>query len=69
MHMANKLELLEHEVAKLTAAELAQFRDWFTRFDAIEWDRQIDRDAAAGKLDALVDQAFAAHRAGKTTPL
>ena len=67
--MGNKLELLEHEIAELTAAELAQFREWFTRFDGMEWDRQIDSDAAAGKLDALADQALAAHRAGKTTPL
>jgi hypothetical protein len=30
------------------------------------WDRQIEADAAAGKLDFLADEAPAEHRAGKT---
>ncbi len=67
--MGSKLELLEHEIAELTSPELAQFRAWFARFDAAQWDRQIDEDAAAGKLDAFADRALAAHQDGKTTPL
>lgn len=67
--MGNKLELLEHEISELTAAELAQFREWFVRFDADEWDRQLERDASSGKMDTPSDQALATHRAGKTTPL
>jgi hypothetical protein len=34
-----------------------------------EWDRQMKRDAAAGKFDALNREADAAHAAGKTIPL
>lgn len=67
--MGSKLELLEHEIAELTTHELVQFRKWFADFDAAEWDRQIDEDAAAGKLDALAGRALAVHRDGKTTPL
>lgn len=48
-----KLEVIEHEVATLSAAELNQFRDWFAQFDNALWDRQFDEDAAAGKLDNL----------------
>jgi predicted esterase len=36
---------------------LAEFRRWFTEFDAAAWDRQIDSDAVAGKLDALLAEA------------
>ena len=32
------------------------------------WDREIERDAAAGKLDKLMDEALQEHRAGKTEP-
>lgn len=67
--MGSKLELLEHEITELTPHELMQFRKWFARFDAAVWDRQMDEDAAAGKLDALVDNALAIHQHGKTTPL
>ena len=33
------------------------------------WDREIERDAAAGKLDQLAEDALREHRAGKTKPV
>ncbi len=59
----------EQLVAKLTAAELADFRRWFTAFDQDAWDRQFAADAAAGKIDALAEEALAAHVAGRSTKL
>ncbi len=63
----SKLEALEQKVSALSAKELAQFRRWFAEFDAAQWDRQIERDAKAGKLDALADEALRDHKAGKST--
>jgi hypothetical protein len=63
----SKLEAIEKKVSGLSAQELAEFRQWFTEFDAAAWDRQIERDAKAGKLDALADEALRAHSAGKST--
>ena len=34
-----------------------------------DWDRQMKRDAAAGKFNALNREADAEHAAGKTIPL
>lgn len=48
---------LEKAVAKLSEAELAEFRAWFQQFDMDEWDRQIERDSKSGKMDKLIDQA------------
>jgi len=62
----SKVESLEREVEKLTPEELAAFREWFARYDADAWDRQIERDAAAGKLDRLAAEALAAHDRGET---
>lgn len=59
----------EQLVAKLTPAELADFRRWFTAFDQNAWDRQLEADAAAGKMDALAEEALAAHAAGRSTKL
>jgi hypothetical protein len=67
--MSNPVEHLEQQVAQLSEAELAQFRAWFAAFDAAAWDQRIEQDAAAGKLDALANQALAAHRAGASKPL
>jgi len=49
--------------------ELAQFREWFLEFEADAWDRQMEQDAKAGKLDALANKALDDHKAGRTTPL
>jgi hypothetical protein len=58
-----KLELL---IRSLSPDELAKFREWFAEFDAQVWDRQIEADAAAGKLDRLIEESMADHKAGKT---
>jgi hypothetical protein len=63
----SKLEAIEKKVSSLSAEELAKFRRWFAEFDAAEWDRQIERDVKAGKLDALADEALREHAAGKST--
>jgi hypothetical protein len=62
----NKLESLEHEVEKLSAEELAAFREWFATYDADAWDEQIERDVKAGRLDRLAAGALAAHERGET---
>lgn len=62
----SKVETLEREVEKLSAEELAAFRDWFAKYDADAWDRQMEADAKAGKLDRLAAEALAEHRRGET---
>jgi hypothetical protein len=49
---------IESAVARLSREELARFRSWFADFDADAWDRQFEADAAAGRLDALGDEAL-----------
>jgi hypothetical protein len=61
-----KVEALEHEVQKLTQEELAAFRDWFAEYDWEAWDRQLERDVAAGKLDKLAAEALAEFERGET---
>ena len=65
----DKVEKVENEVRALSSEELAAFRKWFREFDAEAWDREIEADALAGKLDALADRALSDHHAGKTTSL
>ncbi|MBK5260438.1 MAG: hypothetical protein JJE51_12675 [Thermoanaerobaculia bacterium] len=61
-----KLEALEEEIKKLSPEELAKLRDWLLESDAQEWDRELERDAATGKLDKLFEKSVADHRAGKS---
>jgi hypothetical protein len=51
------IEDIEKAIAKLPADQLDRFRDWFEQFDAARFDAKIERDAKAGKLDRLADEA------------
>jgi predicted esterase len=48
---------IEQAVQSLAPADLAEFRRWFTEFDSVAWDRQIETDIASGRLDKLLAEA------------
>lgn len=58
------VEDIEKAVAKLTPEQLAKFRAWFEEYDARLFDERIERDAKAGKLDKLAEEAIRAYRKG-----
>jgi hypothetical protein len=64
-----KVEKIEQDIKALSPRELNELRDWFAAFDAEAWDRQLDADVAAGKLDALAQQAVEDYSTGKTRKL
>ena len=63
------IKSIEAAIEALPAAELAQFRQWFAEFDSAAWDRQLERDASAGRLDALAAEALSDHQSGSSRPL
>ena len=60
---------IERAVESLPTLELAEFRQWFAEFDGNAWDRQIELDAASGKLDQLAAEALADYHAGSARQL
>ena len=48
---------LESAVSELSPDELARSTEWFEAYKADEWDRQIETDAEAGRLDGLIREA------------
>lgn len=61
-----KVEKLECEVQNLSPTQLAAFREWFREYDADEWDRQIEEDVRADRMDKLVEEALVEYKAGAT---
>lgn len=61
------VEELEAAVQRLSPDERAAFRAWFAEFDAQEWDRQLESDIAAGRLDWLAAEALTDLQAGRCT--
>lgn len=60
---------LEKAVSALPREDLAKFSSWFQDYMADEWDRQIEEDLKAGRLDKLIEEAKDDIAAGRTTPL
>lgn len=61
-----RIEELANEVQQLSREELAAFRDWFRKYDSDEWDKEIEEDISAGKLESLANKAIEDHKAGRT---
>lgn len=61
-----RLEAIEEQIGALSPEELAELREWLLEREAEQWDREIERDAASGKLDQLFEKSLSDHRAGKS---
>jgi hypothetical protein len=60
---------IQNEVRQLSPDDLAAFRVWFSEFDAALWDRQLEADVAAGRLDQLAEEALQDLPEGRCTDL
>ena len=58
---------VEAALQRMTPEERAVFRAWYAEFDADEWDRQIEGDVVAGRLDWLIAEARGENRQGRCT--
>jgi len=63
------IEELEKAVATLPPEDYRSFRDWFADYDMDQWDKQIEADSKAGRLDAMINQALEDYNAGRATDL
>ncbi len=63
------IQEIEKAVSNLPAEELARFRSWFEEFDAQLWDKQLEQDAEAGRLDGIAKKALADFKEGKFTEI
>lgn len=66
--MSTVEEIKRARVSRLTVTERAELLEWLRELSD-DWDFQIDRDAAAGKLDRLFDQADEDFESGRCKPL
>jgi hypothetical protein len=63
------LHELETAVTQLPAEELTAFAQWFEEYLADAWDRRIEADIQAGRLDEAGRRADADFEAGRCKPL
>ena len=65
----SEVKQLVKRIEDLAPRDFAEFRAWFFEFDARVWDRQIEADMKAGKLEGLIAVALADYKAGKAREL
>ena len=55
---------IQEEILALSEDDYLQLKQWFSELDKDEWDRQIEADSNAGKLDFLITEALEAKEKG-----
>ena len=60
---------IETAISQLPPAQVAELADWFAQFHAELWDKQIEEDLKAGRLQSLLDEARQDLESDRTNPL
>ena len=60
---------IETAIQKLKPQEIHTVADWLQEYREELWDRQIEADAKAGRLDKLMDEAKQDYLSGRCKPL
>lgn len=55
---------IQEEILALSETDYQLLRQWLSELNKDEWDRQIESDSNAGKLDFLIDEALEAKEKG-----
>lgn len=65
----SKVDELKTEIEQLPEKEFTELVRWLSEKDWERWDKEIEADTAAGKLDFLVHEALDAKAKGKLKDL
>ena len=60
---------IESAIAQLPAKEVAELMAWLQNYHEQVWDKQIEDDLEAGRLDKLLAEVDKEHKAGLARPL
>jgi len=60
---------IEHAIDELPSEQFRELREWFAERDMQKWDRQIEADSVAGRLDSLIERAMNDYDAGNAKDL
>ncbi len=67
--MSSTVAEIQQAIISLPKSDYAQLIRWLREYDWEEWDREIEEDVRAGKLDALAAEAWEAKAKGELREL
>ena len=59
-----RIAKIQEEILALSETDYLQLKQWFDELKWDKWDRQIEEDSNAGRLDFLIDEAREAKEKG-----
>jgi hypothetical protein len=60
---------IESAITELTSKDLDELISWLAQYHAKIWDRQIEEDLEAGRLDTVLAEVDREYEAGLAKPL
>ena len=63
------LEEIKSAISALSKEDYIHLREWFSGEDWEQWDREIKRDSASGKLEFLAEEAVSEKNRGRLAKL
>lgn len=60
---------IESAIARLPREDFVALVKWLQNYQEQMWDKQIENDLEAGRLDSLLDEVDREHQAGLAQPL
>ncbi|MGH2583962.1 MAG: hypothetical protein ACRDJE_03525 [Dehalococcoidia bacterium] len=67
--MVSGIKEIEAAIAQLPMKDVAELLRWLEEYHAQIWDKQIEEDLEAGRLDPLLAEVEAEYEAGLAQPL
>ena len=64
-----QIEEIQVAIESLPPEKYARLRQWFSERDWDQWDRQIEADSSAGKLDFFIKEALDEKKQGNLREL
>lgn len=65
----SRVDEIQAEIESLSEEEYTRLRQWFSKKEWEEWDRQIEKDSESGALDFLIKEALDEKARGKLKDL
>ena len=63
------VEQIERAIAQLPVKDLAELMKWLEDYHAQVWDKRIEEDLEAGRLDTVLAEVDQEYEAGLSQPL
>jgi hypothetical protein len=60
---------VKQAVVNFSPDDFSAFRNWLADLEMAQWDKEIEEDSAAGRLDSMLEKALGDYHAGRASDI